>query len=48
MRAGSRWAPPAARETARAAQEVFSLPMYPELADEQVERVCAALRGLAG
>ncbi|WP_241671084.1 DegT/DnrJ/EryC1/StrS family aminotransferase [Dankookia rubra] len=35
-------------ETARAAQEVFSLPMYPELADEQVERICAALRGLAG
>jgi len=35
-------------ETARAAQEVFSLPMYPELEDVQVERVCAALRGLAG
>ena len=33
-------------ETARAAREVFSLPMYPELSDEQVGRVCAALRGL--
>lgn len=33
-------------ETSRAAREVFSLPMYPELTDEQVERVCAALRGL--
>ena len=40
--------PAACGETARAAGEVFSLPMYPELADEQVERVCAALRGLAG
>jgi dTDP-4-amino-4,6-dideoxygalactose transaminase len=40
--------PAGCTETARAAQEVFSLPMYPELADEQVERVCAALRGLAG
>ena len=35
-------------ETARAAQEVLSLPMFPELTAEQVERVCAALRGLAG
>ncbi|WP_424814002.1 DegT/DnrJ/EryC1/StrS family aminotransferase [Roseococcus sp. YIM B11640] len=33
-------------ETARAAQEVFSLPMYPELTDEQVARVCLALRQL--
>jgi dTDP-4-amino-4,6-dideoxygalactose transaminase len=40
--------PAGCAETARAAQEVFSLPMYPELADEQVERVCAALRGLVG
>ena len=40
--------PAGCAETARAAQEVFSLPMYPELADEQVERVCTALRGLAG
>jgi dTDP-4-amino-4,6-dideoxygalactose transaminase len=33
-------------ETARAAQEVFSLPMYPELSDESVVRVCQALRSL--
>jgi dTDP-4-amino-4,6-dideoxygalactose transaminase len=35
-------------ETARAAQEVFSLPMYPELTEEQVGQVCWALRNLAG
>ncbi len=40
--------PAGCAETARAAQEVFSLPMYPELGDEQVERVCGALRALAG
>lgn len=39
--------PAGCAETARAAQEVFSLPMYPELADAQVERICAALQGLA-
>lgn len=33
-------------ETARAAQEVFSLPMYPELSDEAVARVCDALASL--
>jgi dTDP-4-amino-4,6-dideoxygalactose transaminase len=33
-------------ETARAAEEVFSLPMYPELTDDQVARVCDALSGL--
>jgi dTDP-4-amino-4,6-dideoxygalactose transaminase len=33
-------------ETSRAAQEVFSLPMYPELSDAQVEQVCGALRRL--
>lgn len=33
-------------ETARAAGEVLSLPMFPELADAQVEAVCAALRAL--
>ncbi len=38
--------PAGCAETARAAHEVFSLPMYPELADEQVARVCLALRGL--
>jgi dTDP-4-amino-4,6-dideoxygalactose transaminase len=39
--------PAGCAETARAAQEVLSLPMYPELTGEQVERVCAALRSLA-
>jgi hypothetical protein len=34
-------------ETARAAGEVLSLPMFPELSDAQVEAVCAALRTLA-
>ncbi|MCX8134298.1 MAG: DegT/DnrJ/EryC1/StrS family aminotransferase [Roseococcus sp.] len=38
--------PAACSETERAAREVFSLPMYPELTDAQVERVCAALRAL--
>lgn len=38
--------PAACVETGRAASEVFSLPMYPELTDEQVARVCQALRGL--
>lgn len=33
-------------ETAKAAQEVFSLPMFPEMTDEQVARVCLALRQL--
>lgn len=32
--------------TAAAADEVLSLPLYPELTDAQVEQVCAALRGL--
>lgn len=40
--------PAGCAETERAAREVLSLPMYPELSDAQVERVCAALRGLAG
>jgi dTDP-4-amino-4,6-dideoxygalactose transaminase len=40
--------PAGCAETARAAEEVFSLPMYPELTDAQVERICGALRGLAG
>ena len=35
-------------ETERAAREVLSLPMYPELTEEQVEQVCGALRTLAG
>ncbi len=38
--------PAACTETARAAQEVFSLPMYPELTEGQVARVCATLRSL--
>ncbi|WP_201451874.1 DegT/DnrJ/EryC1/StrS family aminotransferase [Rhodovarius lipocyclicus] len=33
-------------ETSRAAHEVFSLPMYPELTEAQIEQVCGALRGL--
>ncbi len=38
--------PAGCAETARAAHQVLSLPMYPELTDAQVERICAALRGL--
>lgn len=38
--------PAGCAETAKAAEEVFSLPMYPELTDGQVERVCAALKAL--
>jgi dTDP-4-amino-4,6-dideoxygalactose transaminase len=38
--------PAGCSETSRAAKEVFSLPMYPELSDEQVDRVCDALRRL--
>ena len=38
--------PAGCAETARAAHEVFSLPMYPELNEEQVARVCTALRSL--
>ncbi|MBY0335839.1 MAG: DegT/DnrJ/EryC1/StrS family aminotransferase [Acetobacteraceae bacterium] len=38
--------PAGCAETSRAAKEVFSLPMYPELTDEQVDRVCDALRRL--
>ncbi len=34
-------------ETERAAREVMSLPMYPELTGAEVDRVCAALRSLA-
>ena len=40
--------PAGCAETARAAEEVVSLPMYPELTEEQVERICGALRNLAG
>ncbi|MCO6416332.1 DegT/DnrJ/EryC1/StrS family aminotransferase [Siccirubricoccus sp. KC 17139] len=38
--------PAGCAETARAAEEVFSLPMYPELTEEQIERICAALATL--
>ncbi len=40
--------PAGCAETARAAEEVVSLPMYPELTEDQVGRVCGALRNLAG
>jgi hypothetical protein len=39
--------PAGCAETERAAAEVLSLPMYPELTEAQVERICAGLRGLA-
>jgi dTDP-4-amino-4,6-dideoxygalactose transaminase len=38
--------PAGCAETARAAGEVMSLPMFPELTDAQVEQVCGALRRL--
>lgn len=38
--------PAGCAETARAAGEVMSLPMFPELTDVQVERVCESLRRL--
>jgi dTDP-4-amino-4,6-dideoxygalactose transaminase len=38
--------PAGCAETAKAADEVLSLPMYPELTDAQVDRICTALRGL--
>jgi dTDP-4-amino-4,6-dideoxygalactose transaminase len=38
--------PAGCAETAQAAREVFSLPMYPELTDAQVARVCEAIRAL--
>jgi dTDP-4-amino-4,6-dideoxygalactose transaminase len=38
--------PAGCAETAKAAGEVLSLPMYPELTDAQVERICGALRGV--
>jgi dTDP-4-amino-4,6-dideoxygalactose transaminase len=33
-------------EAARAAEEVLSLPLYPELTDQQVETICGVLRTL--
>lgn len=38
--------PAGCAETARAAGEVMSLPMFPELTEAQVEHVCRVLRGL--
>ena len=38
--------PAGCAETARAAGEVMSLPMFPELTDNQVEHVCTVLRRL--
>jgi hypothetical protein len=38
--------PAGCAETARAAGEVMSLPMFPELTDTQVEHVCTVLRRL--
>ena len=38
--------PAGCAETSRAATEVFSLPMYPELSDGQVEHICGALARL--
>jgi dTDP-4-amino-4,6-dideoxygalactose transaminase len=38
--------PAGCAETARAAAEVMSLPMFPELSDAQVGHVCRVLRGL--
>jgi len=38
--------PAGCAETARAAGEVMSLPMFPELTDTQLNHVCAALRRL--
>ncbi|WP_368414184.1 DegT/DnrJ/EryC1/StrS family aminotransferase [Falsiroseomonas sp.] len=33
-------------ETARAAEQVMSLPMFPELTDQQLDRICTVLRAL--
>ncbi len=35
-------------ETERVAQEVLSLPLHPEMSDEQVQEVCAAIWSLTG
>jgi len=38
--------PAGCAETSRAAREIFSLPMFPELTDAQVDRVCEAISRL--
>lgn len=38
--------PAGCAETDAAAREIFSLPMFPELTEDQVARVCAALRSI--
>jgi len=38
--------PSGCRETSRAAGEVMSLPVFPEMTEAQLAKVCAALRGL--
>ena len=38
--------PAACAEASRAATEIFSLPMYPELTDAQVEHICLAIEKL--
>ena len=40
-----RMGPGSLPETERAADEVLSLPMYPELTDDQIDEVCAVVRG---
>ena len=40
--------PSGCAETERATAEILSLPLYPELTDEQVAMVCGAIGGLAG
>lgn len=40
--------PSACKATTVAAKEILSLPMYPELTDAQVERVCVVLKQLLG
>jgi hypothetical protein len=35
--------PSALPRTEQAAREVLSLPMYPQLSDQQIERVCSAV-----
>lgn len=45
---GHQPAPTSLPATERAAETIFSIPMFPELTDPEVERVCAALHSLGG